>query len=181
MTMNQDIERVLLSEEEIKAICERLGAQITADYEGKDLLVVGILKGCVVFFADIIRQIKTYCNIDFMVVSSYGNTTESHGTVQILKDLSSDIKDRNVLILEDIVDSGCTLYNVKNVFLRRGAASVKICTFLNKEERRTVPLTPDYIGYEVPNEFVVGYGMDYAEKYRNLPYLGVLKREVYEN
>lgn len=178
--INENIEKVLLDEEQISEICRSLGKKITEDYKGKDLIAVGILKGCVVFFSDLIRNIDLDCSIDFMVVSSYGNATESTGMVQILKDLSIDIKGKNILVVEDIVDSGVTLYNVKNVFLKRGAAEVKICTFLDKPARRKVDICVDYVGATIPDEFVVGYGLDYAEKYRNLPYLGVLKRQVYE-
>ena len=178
--MHKDVEKVLLSEEEIAQICKNLGNKITKDYEGKDLLVVGILKGSIVFFADVIRNIDLDINLDFMVVSSYGAGATTSGMVQILKDISVDIEGKNLLIVEDIVDTGVTLYNVKNVLLERGAASVKICTFLDKPSRRTADITADYIGAVVPDEFVVGYGLDYAEKYRNLPYLGVLKREVYD-
>ena len=178
--MNKDVEKILLNEEQIAEICKKVGAEITNDYQGKDLLAVGILKGSVLFFADVIRNIDLDMSIDFMVVSSYGAGATTSGMVQILKDISVDIKGKNVLIVEDIVDTGVTLYNVKNVLLERGAASVKICTFLDKPSRRTANIKADYIGCEVPDEFVVGYGLDYAEKYRNLPYLGVLKREVYE-
>ena len=178
--MHKDVEKILLSEEEIAVICKNLGNKITKDYEGKDLLVVGILKGSIVFFADVIRNIDLDINLDFMVVSSYGAGATTSGMVQILKDISVDIEGKNLLIVEDIVDTGVTLYNVKNVLLERGAASVKICTFLDKPSRRTADITADYIGAVVPDEFVVGYGLDYAEKYRNLPYLGVLKRQVYE-
>lgn len=178
--MHKDVEKILLSEEEIAQICKNLGDKITKDYEGKDLLVVGILKGSIVFFADVIRNIDLDINLDFMVVSSYGAGATTSGMVQILKDISVDIEGKNLLIVEDIVDTGVTLYNVKNVLLERGAASVKICTFLDKPSRRTADITADYIGAVVPDEFVVGYGLDYAEKYRNLPYLGVLKRQVYE-
>ena len=178
--MHKDVEKILLSEEEIAQICKNLGNKITKDYEGKDLLVVGILKGSIVFFADVIRNIDLDINLDFMVVSSYGAGATTSGMVEILKDISVDIEGKNLLIVEDIVDTGVTLYNVKNVLLERGAASVKICTFLDKPSRRTADITADYIGAVVPDEFVVGYGLDYAEKYRNLPYLGVLKRQVYE-
>ena len=178
--MNKDVEKILLDEKQIAKICQDLGKQITEDYKGKDLLAVGILKGSIIFFADVIRNIDLDMNIDFMVVSSYGASATTSGMVQILKDISVDITDRNLLIVEDIVDTGVTLYNVKNVLLERGAASVKICTFLDKPSRRTADIKADYIGAVVPDEFVVGYGLDYAEKYRNLPYLGVLKREVYE-
>lgn len=178
--MNKDVEKILLNEEQIAKICKDLGEQITKDYEGKNLLVVGILKGSVLFFSDVIRNIDLDLAIDFMVVSSYGAGSTTSGMVQILKDITTDISNKNVLIVEDIVDTGVTLYNVKNVLLERGAESVKICTFLDKPSRRKANITADYIGCEVPDEFVVGYGLDYAEKYRNLPYLGVLKREVYE-
>lgn len=178
--MNKDVEKILLNEEQIAKICKDLGGQITKDYEGKNLLVVGILKGSVLFFSDVIRNIDLDLAVDFMVVSSYGAGSTTSGMVQILKDITTDISNKNVLIVEDIVDTGVTLYNVKNVLLERGAESVKICTFLDKPSRRKANITADYIGCEVPDEFVVGYGLDYAEKYRNLPYLGVLKREVYE-
>lgn len=178
--MHNDVEKILLSEEQIAEICKTLGKKITEDYKGKDLLAVGILKGSVIFFADVIRNIDLDLNIDFMVVSSYGAGSTTSGMVQILKDISVDIEGKNLLIVEDIVDTGVTLYNVKNVLLERGAASVKICTFLDKPSRRTADISADYIGAVVPDEFVVGYGLDYAEKYRNLPYLGVLKRQVYE-
>lgn len=178
--MHNDVEKILLSEEQIAEICKTLGKKITEDYKGKELLAVGILKGSVIFFADVIRNIDLDLNIDFMVVSSYGAGSTTSGMVQILKDISVDIKGKNLLIVEDIVDTGVTLYNVKNVLLERGAASVKICTFLDKPSRRTADISADYIGAVVPDEFVVGYGLDYAEKYRNLPYLGVLKRQVYE-
>lgn len=178
--MHNDVEKILFSEEQIAEICKTLGNKITEDYKGKDLLAVGILKGSVIFFADVIRNIDLDLNIDFMVVSSYGAGSTTSGMVQILKDISVDIKGKNLLIVEDIVDTGVTLYNVKNVLLERGAASVKICTFLDKPSRRTADISADYIGAVVPDEFVVGYGLDYAEKYRNLPYLGVLKRQVYE-
>ena len=178
--MHKDVEKILLNEEQIAEICKKLGKQITEDYKGKDLLAVGILKGSILFFADVIRNVDIDLNIDFMVVSSYGAGATTSGMVQILKDISVDITNRDLLIVEDIVDTGVTLFNVKNVLLERGAASVKICTFLDKPSRRTADITADYIGAVVPDEFVVGYGLDYAEKYRNLPYLGVLKREVYE-
>ena len=178
--MNKDVEKILLDEKQIAKICQDLGKQITEDYKGKDLLAVGILKGSIIFFADVIRNIDLDMNLDFMVVSSYGASATTSGMVQILKDISVDITDKNLLIVEDIVDTGVTLYNVKNVLLERGAASVKICTFLDKPSRRKADIKADYVGAVVPDEFVVGYGLDYAEKYRNLPYLGVLKREVYE-
>ena len=178
--MNKDVEKILLDEKQIAKICQDLGKQITEDYKGKDLLAVGILKGSIIFFADVIRNIDLDMNLDFMVVSSYGASATTSGMVQILKDISVDVTDKNLLIVEDIVDTGVTLYNVKNVLLERGAASVKICTFLDKPSRRKADIKADYVGAVVPDEFVVGYGLDYAEKYRNLPYLGVLKREVYE-
>lgn len=177
--MHKDVEKILLSEEEIAQICKNLGNKITKDYEGKDLLVVGILKGSIVFFADVVRNIDLDINLDFMVVSSYGAGATTSGMVQILKDISVDIEGKNLLIVEDIVDTGVTLYNVKNVLLERGAASVKICTFLDKPSRRTADITADYIGAVVPDEFVVGYGLDYNEKYRNLPYVGALSPKVY--
>lgn len=178
--MNNDIEKVILTEAEIAEITKKIGAQITKDYEGKKLLVVGVLKGSFMFFADVVREIKEYCSVDFMVISSYGMGTESSGMLQIHKDLSVDVKGKDVLIIEDIVDSGITMQNVTGVLNKRGAASVKIATFLDKPSRRKVPVKADYVGCVVPDEFVVGYGLDFAEEYRNLPYLGVLKPEIYQ-
>ena len=173
-------EELLLTREQIAARVQEMGRQITEDFRGRDLTVICILKGAVVFFVDLVREIDLPMTMDFMAISSYGSATKSSGVVRILKDLDKPINGRDVLIIEDIVDSGVTLYNVKNVFLKRGAAEVKICTFLDKPARRKADICVDYVGATIPDEFVVGYGLDYAEKYRNLPYLGVLKRQVYE-
>ncbi len=177
--MRNDIERVLFSEEELHARIRELGAQISKDYEGKDLLIVGILKGAVMVTADLIRSISIPINIDFMVVSSYGNSTETSGNVEIKKDISVDIRDKHVLIVEDIIDTGVTLYNLKDFLLKRNPASIKTLTLLEKKERRQVDFYPDYYGFDCPNDFVVGYGLDYAENYRHLPFIGVLKPEIY--
>lgn len=178
--MVNDIQRVLISEERLKEINAELGARITADYEGKNLLLVSILKGAVVFMTDIMREIKIPCVIDFMAVSSYGAQAKSSGVVKIIKDLDIDIKGYDVLIIEDILDSGRTLNYIIELLKSRNPASIKICTLLDKPAARVTPVKPDYVGTEIVNEFVVGYGLDYAEKYRNLPYIGILKREVYE-
>lgn len=181
MDLDKDIERVLFSEEEIQAILKRLGEQITRDYRGKNLLLVGILKGSVVFMADLMRQIDLKCKIDFMALSSYGDTTRSSGVVRVLKDLSTDINGYDVLVIEDILDSGNTLSHLKQMLTLRQPKSFKICTFFDKPERRAVDLKADYVGAEIPDEFIVGYGLDYAENYRNLPYVGVLKPELYQS
>lgn len=179
--MLNDIEKVLLSEEDLKKIVERLGTQITEDYKGKKLVVVSVLKGSVVFMADLMREIKIPCAIDFMSVSSYGSGTKSSGVVKIVKDLDTDVvRDSDLLIVEDILDSGRTLSYLIEVLSARKPASIKICTLLDKPERRAVDLKADYSGAEIPDAFVVGYGLDYAEKYRNLPFVGILKPSVYE-
>lgn len=178
--MQNDIEKVLYSEEELAKRIEELGKIITTDYEGKNLLVVGILKGSNIFMSDLVRKINLPIKLDFMMVSSYGNSTESSGVVKIMKDLENNISDQHVLIVEDIIDSGLTLNYLKAMLETRNPQSVKICTLLDKPARRKAPVPVDYVGFEVPDEFIVGYGIDYAEKYRNLPFIGVLKREVYE-
>ncbi len=177
--MRDEIKKVLFTEEDLQLKCKELGEKITKDYEGKDLLVVGVLKGSVLFTSDLIKNIKIPCEIDFMAVSSYGNSTESSGVVRILKDLDNGIEGKDVLIVEDIVDTGNTLSYLKRYLNGRGANSVKIITLLDKPERRTAEVEVDYIGFEVPNEFIVGYGIDYAEKYRNLPFVGILDEKVY--
>lgn len=166
---------VMLSEEEIKAKVAELGKQIEKDYKGQDLLVVGILKGASVFVADLIREINLDVNIDFMSVSSYGNSTESSGTVKILKDLDVDIKGKNVLIVEDIIDSGLTLSNLTRELNVREPKSLRICTLLDKPNRRKANIYVDYVGFVIEDKFIVGYGIDYAEKYRNLPYIGIVE------
>lgn len=179
--MKNDIERVLVSEDELKAKVQELGAQITRDYQGKDLLMVSVLKGSVIFMADLMRAVELPCTIDFMCVSSYGSGTKTSGVVKIIKDLDIDLHGKDLLIVEDILDSGKTLHYITKMLADRGTASIRIATLLDKPERRTAPLTPDYCGFVIPDKFVVGYGLDYDERYRNLPYIGVLKPEVYEN
>ncbi len=179
--MNDDIERILYSPEDIHQVSKKLGQQITADYAGKDPLVVCILKGAILFMSDIVRQMETYCELDFMSVSSYGNEQVSSGSVKIIKDLDKSVEGRNVLIIEDIIDTGRTLQTLVDLFHHRRAKSVKICTLLDKKERRIKAIVPDYTGFQVPNEFVVGYGLDYLGHYRNLPYVGVLKPKIYSN
>jgi hypoxanthine phosphoribosyltransferase len=178
--MNGDIERILLSEEQIETRVKEVAAQLDRLYEGRKPVVVCILKGSVLFFADLIRNMRTSVELDFMAVSSYGKGTVSTGDMQIKKDLATDIAGRDVLIVEDIIDSGNTLYNLKKLLNTRSPSSVNIVTLLDKPQRREVPMEPEYTCFVIEDEFVVGYGMDYAEEYRNLPYIGVLKRSVYE-
>ena len=180
MRMDDDVLKVLVSQEELQAKVAQMGRDISRDYEGKNLLLVSILKGSVVYMADLMRAVSIPCNIDFMVVSSYGgsNTTTS-GLVKIIKDLDGDLSGKDVLIVEDILDTGVTLSNLVPMLKMRNPNSVKICTILDKPSRRKADIQPDYEGFQVPDEFVVGYGLDYDEKYRNLPYVGVLKPEVY--
>ena len=180
MSMHDDIKTVLVSEEQLKAKVAELGAQISKDYEGKDLMLVSILKGSVVFMADIMRAITIPCSIEFMVVSSYGNSTTTSGVVKIKKDLDDDLTGKSILIVEDILDTGVTLSKLVPLLKTRNPESVRICAILDKPSRRKADIVPDYEGFQVPDEFVVGYGLDYDEKYRNLPYVGVLKPEVYE-
>ena len=167
------VKEVLISEEEITQKVKELGARITKDYEGKPLLCVCILKGSILFTADLIREINIPLEIDFMAVSSYGSSTESSGIVRILKDLDKSVEGQNVLIIEDIIDSGLTLQYLLNNLNNRKAESVKVCTFLDKKERRVVDIVPDYSGYVIPDKFVVGYGLDFAGNYRNLKYVGI--------
>jgi len=175
------VEKVLIDEQTLTKKVHEMAQQITADYKDKPLLIVGILKGSVPFMADLFRLIDLEeLSIDFMSVSSYGSGTVSSGRIRILKDLDVDIAGKNVLIVEDIVDTGFTLSKLKEMLLLRNPASLKICTILNKPSRRTTEIDVDYIGFDIPDEFIIGYGLDYNEKFRNLPYVGVLKREVYE-
>ena len=178
--MDKDIEQILLSEEQIQNRIRELGEILTAEYADKNPVIVGVLKGVVVFYADMIRQIKAPCQLDFMWLSSYSGAN-STGKMLVRQDVTADIQGRHVLILEDIYDTGSSLYFTYRHLLSKEPASLKICTFLDKPERRKpgITLKPDYVGYTVPNEFVVGYGLDYNEHYRNLPYIGVLKPEVY--
>lgn len=178
--MIRDIKDVLFSEEVIIDKVREMGEKISNDYKDKNLIIVGVLKGSVVFAADLLRNVNIYCEIDFMAVSSYGKSTESTGVVRILKDLDESVEGKDVLIVEDIVDSGVTLGYLLNYFKTRKANSVEIATLLNKSARRRVDVPVKYIGFEVPDEFIVGYGIDYAERYRNLPFIGTLKPEIYE-
>ena len=179
-SLHPDIQTVLFSEDDIKGIVSRLGAQITEDYQGKDLVLIAVLRGAVVFMGDLMRSIECPLAIDFMSVSSYGNGVKSSGVVRIIKDLDMDIKDRDVLIVEDILDSGLTLSYLMKSLSHRDPASLEVCAFLWKDvEGQQTAVNPKYVGAHCPNEFVVGYGLDYAERYRNLPYVGVLKPEVY--
>ena len=177
--MDKSIERILVDEQQIKEINKRLGEQISKDYEGKKLLLVSVLKGSVVFLADLMREITTPCNIDFMVVSSYGAGVKTSGVVKIIKDLDTKLDGYDILIVEDILDSGLTLSYLVDILKCRNPNSIKICTFLDKPERRVADIKADYIGTSVPDAFIVGYGLDYDEYYRNLPYVGILKPEVY--
>lgn len=176
-----DIEKVLIGENELADIVKRLGKQISEDYRDKNLLMVSILKGSVIFMADLMRAIDIPCSIDFMAVSTYGDKTKSSGVVRILKDLDSSIEGKDILIVEDILDSGKTLNYIQELLLARNPNSIRICTLFDKPERREVDLYAEYIGAQVPNEFIVGYGLDYAQYYRNVPYIGVLKEEVYKD
>ncbi len=179
MEMENDILKILLTPEEIAEKIKILGKQISKDYKEKDLILVSVLKGSVVFMADIMRAIDINCIIDFMSVSSYGAKSEHSGVVKIIKDLDISLKGKHLLIIEDILDSGMTLNYILDILSKREPSSIKICTFLNKPERRQVDIHPDYSCFEVPDKFVVGYGLDYNESYRNLPYIGILKPEIY--
>lgn len=179
MSMHDDILEVLVSEEQLREKVTELGAQISRDYEGKDLLLVSILKGAVVIMADIMRAVTIPCAIDFMQVSSYGSGTTSSGLVKIIKDLDQDLSGKDLLIVEDVLDTGITLSNLVPMLKMRNPNSVKICAILDKPSRRKADIKADYTGFEIPDAFVVGYGLDYDEKYRNLPYVGILKPEVY--
>lgn len=179
--MVSKIKTVLLSEEQLKARISELGAEISRDYAGEEPIFVGVLKGCFMFMADLLRSVDLFCTMDFMAVSSYGDGTSSTGAVKINKDLSRDIEGKHVIIVEDILDSGMTLSYLKHYLSVRNPASVRIVTLLDKPSRRNADIVADYKGFEVPDAFVVGYGLDYAERYRNLPYIGILKEEVYIN
>ena len=179
MSLDKDVERVLVSEEEIKEICRRLGEEISRDYKGKKLLLVSVLKGAVVFMADLMRSITCDCEIDFMSVSSYSGT-KTTGVVKFKKDLDIDPDGMDILIVEDILDSGVTLSYLSSVLMGRNAASIKICTLLDKPANRKADIKADYVGQVVPDAFIIGYGLDYNEKYRNLPYIGILSPSAYE-
>ncbi len=180
MEKHENVEYVMLTEQQIKRKTKAVAKQLDKLYEGRTPVVVCILKGSVLFFSDLIKNMKTALTIDFMSVSSYGNGTKSTGELKIIKDLTTDIKGRDVLIVEDIIDSGNTLYNLKKLLNARAPSSVNIVTLLDMPQRREVPMEPEYTCFVIEDEFVVGYGLDYAEEYRNLPYVGVLKRSVYE-
>ncbi len=178
--MNKDLEKILFDEKDLAAAVKRLGACITAYFAGKPLVCVCILKGSMIFAADLLRSIDLDLRFDVMQVSSYGTGTVSSGKLKIIKDLSADVAGANVLIIEDIIDSGVTMSALVPYIKEKGAAGVSVCALLSKPERRVTDVAIDYLGYEIPDEFVVGYGLDYGDRYRNLPYVGVLKRECYE-
>jgi hypoxanthine phosphoribosyltransferase len=179
--MIHDIDRVLVSAEEIAATVQRLGQEITHDYQGRQPYLVGILKGAVVFLSDLARRIQLPVTVDFMAISSYGTSRQSSGIVKITQDLSQNIQGKDVIIVEDIVDTGLTLAYLKDLLQVREPRSLTVCTLLNKPSRRKLEAHLDYVGLDIPNEFVVGYGLDYGEKYRNLPDICVLKEQVYAN
>ncbi len=178
--MHQDIEEIVFSREALQARVAELGAQITADYREKSLLLLGTLKGAVPFIADLARAIDLPLEIDYMAISSYGNSTQSSGVVRILKDLEGPISQKHVLIVEDIIDSGLTLHYLMEVLRQRRPLSLDVCTLLDKERERVKPIDCRYTGFLIPDRFVVGYGLDYAQRYRNLPYIGILKPSVYQ-
>ncbi|BFK85850.1 hypoxanthine phosphoribosyltransferase [Pseudoflavonifractor sp. DSM 107456] len=177
--LEQDIDRVLFTEEQLQARVAEIAAQIDRDYAGKQPLLVSVLRGSFVFMADLVRRITLPCTVDFMAVSSYGSGTTSSGQVKIVKDLSEQIEGKDVIVVEDILDSGNTLSYLLKLLEARHPASIRLCTLLDKPERRTKPVAVQYSGFTIPDEFVVGYGLDYDEKYRNLPYIGILKPRVY--
>ena len=177
--LEQDIKKILISHDEIVTAARELGQKLTEDYQGKNPILVGILKGSVPFMAELIKHIDTHIELDFMLVSSYHGGTSSSGVINIIKDMDQDIKGRDILFVEDIIDTGKTLKSLKELFEGRQPASVKIATLLDKPEGRLVDIEADYTCFTIPNEFVVGYGLDYDENYRNLPYIGILKEEVY--
>ena len=177
--MHKDVERILYTEEELRDRVKALGCQITADYAGREPLLVSVLRGSYIFMADLTRSVDLDVAVDFMAVSSYGAGTVSTGQVEIKKDLSDSIEGKDLILVEDILDSGNTLYYLLDVLRARKPASIRICTLMDKPERRTKPIKADYVGFTIPDAFIVGYGLDYAEKYRNLPYVGVLKPSVY--
>ncbi len=178
--MHKDCERIMLTEEQLRSRVKEIALEVDERYQGKRPLVVGILKGSIIFYSDFIRHLTCPVELDFMAVSSYGSGAVSSGKLNIKKDLDRDVKGRDVIIVEDIIDSGFTLANLKALLLERGAASVIIVTLLNKAERREYDIAPDYNCFDIENEFVIGYGLDYNEMYRSLPYIGILKRSIYE-
>ena len=178
--MHKDIESILLSEKQLEKIVNSIAKKIEKDYNGKEFIMIGLLKGSVAFMADLMKKIDLDFAIDFMVASSYGSGTESSGKVKIKSEGTIPVEGKHILLIEDIIDSGNTLSFVCNYLVTKGAKSVRVATLCDKPSRRKIPFTPDYVGAEIPDEFIVGYGLDYDEKYRNLPYIGVLKRSVYE-
>lgn len=181
MDMRNDVAEILYTEDQLAEIVARMGRQISEDYRDKNLFMISVLKGSLIFMADLMRAVTIPCSIDFLSVSSYGAGTTTTGAVRILKDLDDSLEGKDLLIVEDILDSGVTLsYLMKNLSARN-PRSIRLCTLLDKPERRKVDIHADYVGAQVPDEFIVGYGLDYAEKYRNLPYIGVLKPEIYQN
>ena len=177
--MHEHVESILYSEEQLRERVQALGAQITADYAGKEPVLASVLRGSYIFMADLTRAIDLPVTVDFMAVSSYGAGTKSSGQVEIKKDLSDSIEGRDLIIVEDILDSGNTLFYLMEILKARKPASIRICTLMDKPDRRTQPIVADYVGFTIPDAFVVGYGLDYDEKYRNLPYVGILKPSVY--
>lgn len=178
--LQNDIAQILFSKEKLAQKVQELGKKITSDYQDKELVLIGVLKGANIFMGDLMREIDIPLKIDFIAVSSYGQSTESSGVVKILKDLDHSIENKHVLIIEDIIDTGLTLHYLCDNLLSRKPKSLKICTLLDKPERRKVNIAVDYKGFDIPDEFIIGYGIDYGERYRNLPYVGILKREIYE-
>lgn len=178
--MNKDIEKILVTEEELAQVTKKLGEQITRDYTGKKLLIVGVLKGSIYFLTDLSRHIDLPCHIDFVQASSYGSGTVSSGEIEIIKDISEDLSGFDVLLVEDILDTGRTLKHIHDMLSKRNPESIAVVTLLDKPSRREVDIYADYIGIDVPNAFVVGYGLDYDQYYRNLPYIGILKEEIYK-
>lgn len=174
-----DVERVLLTEEQVNSICKKIGEQLSKEYEGKNPIFIGFLKGSTMFLSELLKRVTIACQVDFMVASSYSGSS-STGNVIIKKDLDNDIKDRDIILVEDIVDTGYTLSKITDLLKKRNPKSIKVVTLLNKPSNRKVEFIPDYVGMEIPNEFIIGYGLDYNEKYRNLPIIGILKRSVYE-
>lgn len=178
--MNKDIEKILVTEEELAEITKKLGEQITRDYAGKKLLIVGVLKGSIYFLTDLSRHIDLPCQIDFIQASSYGSSTVSSGVIKITKDITEDLTGFDVLLVEDILDTGRTLKHIHDMLIKRNPESIAVITLLDKPSRREADIHADYVGVDVPNAFVVGYGLDYDQFYRNLPYIGILKEEVYK-
>jgi hypoxanthine phosphoribosyltransferase len=180
MDFHNDFDEILFTEDEIEQKVREIGSELTEKYRGKDVILIGVLRGCIAFISDLMREIEFPVEIDFLAVSSYGQTSESSGVVRVLKDLNEDIEDRHVILVEDIVDSGLTLNYLMGYLKARNPASIDTCVLLDKPYRREVEVDVDYTGFEVPDKFLVGYGLDYAQKYRNLPYVATIKDEVVE-